>query len=354
MASAQGAKAGRAAGRAAGIVAGRAGRALALSLLLALGAGPLDAVDARSVKVPPAPQLPRVRHVPQPPHPAHRPSAAQPPVARPSGEELLLYRLESRLLERLGRGWGIDDRDLQGYTLLERCCADKAFDSEAMVALFVRHHANLSTQSAIGLTPLNYAIASSSQRTVEALAAAGADVNAFDYEETTVLMQAAGLGEAGMVAALLRRGADPNAVNLRGFTPLLYAVHPSGAGEDQAACVRLLVEAGAEPNRSNASGFTPLMNAAFLGERDTVRQLLDYGANPALENADGANALHLAASGCQAGTLEMLLDAGLPPDRDVFAILDLQGCRTRMAASPVWRRLEAERARLAPEAKDAR
>ena len=276
------------------------------------------------------------------------PPRTAPFVAKPSGEELLLSRLESRLLERLGRGWSIDDRDMQGYTLLERCCADKAFDSEAMVALFVRHHANLSTQSAIGLTPLNYAIASSSQRTVEALAAAGADVNACDYEETTVLMQAAGLGEPGMVASLLRRGADPNAANLRGFTPLLYAVHPSGSGEAQAACVRLLVEAGAEPDRSNPSGFTPLMNAAFLGERDTVRQLLEHGANPALQNADGANALHLAASGCQAGTLEMLLDAGIPADRDVFAILDGQGCRARMGASPVWKRLEAERSRLAP------
>ncbi|MBR6468286.1 MAG: ankyrin repeat domain-containing protein [Desulfovibrio sp.] len=335
--------------------AGRAGRVLALALLLALGVAPGDVATSRAARAhqtPPVPQLPRVRHIPQPP--AQKPSAVKPFVAKPSGEELLLFRLESRLLERLGQGWGIDDRDLQGYTLLERCCADKAFDSEAMVALFVRHHANLSTQSAIGLTPLNYAIASSSQHTVEALVAAGADVNACDYEETTVLMQAAGLGEAGMVAALLRRGADPNAANLRGFTPLLYAVHPTDAGEDQATCVRLLVEAGAEPDRSNVSGFTPLMNAAFLGERDTVRQLLEHGANPALENVDGANALHLAASGCQAGTLEMLLDAGLPADRDVFAILDGQGCRTRMAASPVWRRLEAERAKLAPEHSSAR
>ncbi|MBQ1421073.1 MAG: hypothetical protein IIZ02_06575, partial [Desulfovibrio sp.] len=91
--------------------AGRTGRVLALALLLALGAGPGDAVAsrvARALQTPPVPQLPRVRCIPPPP--AQKPSAGKPFVAKPSGEELLLFRLESRLLERLGQGWGIDDR----------------------------------------------------------------------------------------------------------------------------------------------------------------------------------------------------------------------------------------------------
>ena len=204
--------------------AGRTGRVLALALLLALGAGPGDAVAsrvARALQTPPVPQLPRVRCIPQPP--AQKPSAGKPFVAKPSGEELLLFRLESRLLERLGQGWGIDDRDLQGYTLLERCCADKAFDSEAMVALFVRHHANLSTQSAIGLTPLNYAIASSSQRTVEALAAAGADVNAFDYEgprwRQALLSFVSGAGSFAKCRTLMER--DPSVAMVAGRDVIL-------------------------------------------------------------------------------------------------------------------------------------
>jgi len=66
------------------------------------------------------------------------------------------------------------------------------------------------------------------------------------------LFDAASEGHEACVTTLIAAGADPNAADVDGITPLYWAAR--GGYE---ACVRLLIEAGADPNVVNVNGNTP-------------------------------------------------------------------------------------------------
>ena len=62
------------------------------------------------------------------------------------------------------------------------------------------------------------------------------------------------------------------------------------------AAVALLLEAGADPNARDVSGWTPLHKAAgFNANPAVVGALLDAGADVHARDADGWTPLHLAA-----------------------------------------------------------
>ncbi|MEO8427661.1 MAG: ankyrin repeat domain-containing protein [Verrucomicrobiota bacterium] len=79
-----------------------------------------------------------------------------------------------------------------------------------------------------------------------------ATVNARDASGNTPLHAAALRGDSATVAALLKSGAEVNATNHAGATPLLYGAHNT-------AIVRDLLDRGANPNMASALGSTPLM-----------------------------------------------------------------------------------------------
>ena len=62
------------------------------------------------------------------------------------------------------------------------------------------------------------------------------------------------------VRELLVKGADPNAVNDDGYTPLLWATW-----NGHEACVATLIAAGADPNVADNRGNTPLHRVALGG-----------------------------------------------------------------------------------------
>jgi ankyrin repeat protein len=67
------------------------------------------------------------------------------------------------------------------------------------------------------------------------------------------LLQAADKGDHIQVQALLEKGADVNASNSNGFTPLYLAVM-----KGHREVVALLLEKGAAVNAASTEGFTPL------------------------------------------------------------------------------------------------
>ena len=117
---------------------------------------------------------------------------------------------------------------------------------------------------------------------VRACLEAGADPNARDENGRTPLHHVYGGSEGEKVALLLAAGADPNARDENGTTPLHS--HSFDSGE----AATLLLAAGADPNARDKWGATPLHNAGFEG---TV-VLLEAGADPNARELGGDTPLH--------------------------------------------------------------
>lgn len=143
-----------------------------------------------------------------------------------------------------------------------------------------------------------------------ALPAAGVarDPSSRDPAGNTPLHLVALRGDANAVDALLAAGADPNAVNDAGASPLHYAV----ASERMVAA---LLAHGAKPEVMSKIGVTPLLGAA--GKPDSypvVRRLIEAGANinaqrrVFLSVLANANVLTIAIAGGDQRTVEFLLE----------------------------------------------
>jgi len=118
--------------------------------------------------------------------------------------------------------------------------------------------------------------------------------------DTSLHLAAAGLWMP-VARLLLESGADPNAQNRRGATPLHYACDPrpkAGGTWDptaQASLIELLVENGAEVDRADRGGATALHRAVRARSIAAVRQLLASGARTDVALKKGSSSpLHLA------------------------------------------------------------
>ena len=69
----------------------------------------------------------------------------------------------------------------------------------------------------------------------------------------------------------------------------VQALHAAVAGRN-ADAVGAILDQGADPDARQQQGYTPLMGAASSGREDLVDQLLARGADPALRSDDGKTA----------------------------------------------------------------
>ena len=144
---------------------------------------------------------------------------------------------------------------------------------------------------------LHWSVRAGNQAATRGLVLAGAQTDPPDIARVTPLMVAAGRADAWHVEFLLANGANANARNVVGQTPLMYLaascvpVLAATAGSTtrprapEAALLRL-VAAGAELDAQDRHGYTPLMHAA-RGSGLRVRDLLAVGADPGIENWRG-------------------------------------------------------------------
>ncbi|WP_420632558.1 ankyrin repeat domain-containing protein [Candidatus Palauibacter sp.] len=126
------------------------------------------------------------------------------------------------------------------------------------------------------------------------------------------LLDAAQGGEAEVVRALAREGADVSAARGDGITALHLAAERGHAG-----VVRVLIDAGAAVEAGTRIGrYTPLHLAGRGGHGEVVALLLGAGADPnAATTNSGVTALHLAAAAVEGtGAVTALLDHGADPD----------------------------------------
>lgn len=107
----------------------------------------------------------------------------------------------------------------------------------------------------------------------------------------TALMCAARTGRSDVVAALLTAGADVNAADDRGFTPLFYGCYNADEDRGYPDVVDGLLAAGADKEAAIGYGVRALMYAAGNGEAGVVEALLKAGADPMARNEGGRTAL---------------------------------------------------------------
>lgn len=172
------------------------------------------------------------------------------------------------------------------------------------------------------------------------------------YRGDTALHVAAAAHSPDIARWLIANGADPRAENRRGAQPLHYAADHSDEDEpsdtarngaqtttdirkhvhpgSQTEIIQILIAAGADPNALDKSGVTPLHRAVRKRSIEAVRALLAVGAEPRKPNRSGSTPLHLAvqntgASGSgteaarlrQQGIIVCLLQHGAKPsDQD--------------------------------------
>ena len=77
-----------------------------------------------------------------------------------------------------------------------------------------------------------------------------------------------------IIEILVKAGADVNASNVVGTTPLITA-----AFFNKAQLIQMLIDAGADINMMDKAGITPLMYAAERGSKDAIELLLDKGVD---------------------------------------------------------------------------
>jgi ankyrin repeat protein len=123
------------------------------------------------------------------------------------------------------------------------------------------------------------------------------------------LAEAAARGDVSVVRQLLASGADVNAADAEGTTPLHWAVWA-----DHDPTVQELLRARASATVANAFRVTPLAIAAAYGNPVIVRRLLEAGAKADDVDASGQTLLMSAVRSGNIETVRLLIDAGAPVD----------------------------------------
>lgn len=100
----------------------------------------------------------------------------------------------------------------------------------------------------------------------------GADANARDEEGSTPLLWAVLSGRREVVELMVAGGADVNCPNLEGETPLHWA-----ATTGNTAVAEYLLSRGAEVNVRDMFGVTPMRSALLNEDRDMIRLLKSHG-----------------------------------------------------------------------------
>ena len=108
--------------------------------------------------------------------------------------------------------------------------------------------------------------------------------------QTDAMRRAIRAGLAGAVGEMLRKGADPDALDDLGHAPLHWA-----ALDGDTSVMAVILAAGASVDARTGDGYTALHIAASAGHLEACRRLLEAGADPGALTPDGKTAADIAA-----------------------------------------------------------
>lgn len=182
--------------------------------------------------------------------------------------------------------------ELAGFTGL---FAAAARGEGARVAQLVRDGADVSARDGYGRTPLHVAAYARKHDAMRALVKAGADPNALERDRYDIVTIAAVADDLPTLKVALAIGASAKNVTSRyDGTALIAAAH---LGHD--GVVRELIRAGAPLDHVNNLGWTALIESIVLGNGGarhtaTLKALVDAGANVNLNDRRGVSPLAMA------------------------------------------------------------
>lgn len=128
------------------------------------------------------------------------------------------------------------------------------------LGMLIENGASVNAVSPLQYSPLHFALRSrnSSARVIDMLVEAGANLETKDSSGSTPLLAAARAQSYDAVLTLLEHGAEVNATNTQGETPLHHAALNVGGEAGAAKLVDLLLRAGADETSVDANGQKPV------------------------------------------------------------------------------------------------
>lgn len=223
--------------------------------------------------------------------------------------------------------------------------AAEANDGERVLRLLAEGHSLAETQ-ADGMSALHWATYHDDLDTALALLKAGAQANAVTRYGVTPLILACQNGNPALVRALLKSGADPNAALPGGETALMTAAR-TGIVDPLAA----LLEAGAEIDAALPNGQTAIMWAVAEGNLEATRHLLDAGAEWQTPLPSGFTPFFFAVRAGHADLVDLFLERGA----DIAATMEPErngGKRPETGTTPLILAIENGHLELALELLD--
>jgi len=144
---------------------------------------------------------------------------------------------------------------------------------------------------------------------VEDLLASGVSPHFLIPETNNTLLHLSAINDKGKVCkALIEAGANPNARNIDGHTPLMECSIRGGA-----KAAKALLDNGAKPNKRAAYRNTALHLASKKGRSDVVQVFCEAECKLGIRGQNGYTPLHYAVVKGHAETVQVLLEFGASP-----------------------------------------
>ena len=211
------------------------------------------------------------------------------------------------------------ERGLEGRIHPTPFAAQKG-DAKSVVSLLAAG-ADINHTVPTGQGALELALISHRNPVADLLLDRGANVNAADHSGMTPLHAAAEGGSVELVGKLLAKGANPNARTsktvvitggagsglFRAPPGELTPIHLAAKGNHEDV-MRALVAAGADPKLNGQDGTTLLMSAARSGHVEVVRYAYELDPDINAVTANGTTAVHAAVLSFQASSEENVVE----------------------------------------------
>lgn len=194
----------------------------------------------------------------------------------------------------------IMNRTKDGSTLMH--LASSAYNAQAALN-FIRKGIPIHMPNKEGAKCIHIASIRGHVEVLKAIVAKGEAVDSRTKDGFTPLHIAVKFGKHELVEALLGLGANLQLKAMKGGETALHLATLVKDGQD---CVDLLIRSGADVDAVDARGETPLHFASRANNLEAVRLLLDDGAKIELQNELGENILHVSV---KESNLELIRDA---------------------------------------------